>query len=477
VSVAAGDSTTLVFSGVADGTATYEITADGVALPDETFEIDCAGVPAVSASSECSATGGVVTLELSNTAPVGFKAVEFVVSGPGTPDGPTTVSVAAGDSTTLVFSGVADGTATYEITADGVALPDETFEIDCAGVGGATLARECVDNDGTVTITVSNTSPAGSALPVEFVVSGPGTATTPTTVSVAAGSSAQVVFTGVADGEVTYTVTADGVEIDSFTFEVECDDPGVPEVDGFVECTGLGGDVVLVLGNDGVPGKNLPITFRVTAPVGGEVADYTVDPGETVNVVFPNVPDGSYTIGVSVIDPATVTSAFLAQDAGFTPAAEISFDQELTVACTPIAEIECAEGGFDVILNNGGDTEVEMSVLKNGSVVETVTIPAFGGVVPVFVPAEEGETLSISVSVDGEVAITETITRDCDAPPPDVPPGPEVLGVTQAQPPAAVVTPAGALPYTGGEVMRTVLLGLGLALAGIGLVAFARRRA
>jgi LPXTG-motif cell wall-anchored protein len=75
------------------------------------------------------------------------------------------------------------------------------------------------------------------------------------------------------------------------------------------------------------------------------------------------------------------------------------------------------------------------------------------------------------------VAITETITRDCDAPPPDVPPGPEVLGVTQAQPPAAVVTPAGALPYTGGEVMRTVLLGLGLALAGIGLVAFARRRA
>ena len=438
------------------------------------FEIDCAGVPAVKGSAECSDTGGIVTLVLSNTAPAGNKAVEFVVSGPGTPDGPTTVSVAAGGSTTLTFTGVPEGTATYTITADGKALSDEVFEIDCEGVGGATLQRECVDNDGTVTITVTNTSAPGTALPVEFVVSGPGTPTTPTTVSVAAGDSTQVTFTGVADGEVTYTVTADGVEIFDDTFTIDCDDPGVPSVDGFVECTGLGGDVVLVLSNDGVPGKNDPITFRVTDPITEEPSDYTVDPGESVNVVFEAVPDGTYTIGITVVDPDAVLSTFLARDAGFTPAAEVTFDQELTVACQPIATIVCATDGLDVNLNNGGDTEVDMEVLKDGELVEAVTIPAFGGVVPVNVPAEEGEELSISVVVNGEVAITETITRDCEDPTTTTTtPEPEVLGVVQTP---TAVTPAGALPYTGGEVLRTVLLGLGLGLAGFGLVVMARRR-
>ena len=167
------------------------------------------------------------------------------------------------------------------------------------------------------------------------------------------------------------------------------------------------------------------------------------------------VADGTYTVGVTV------------------PSAEVTFDQELTVDCQPIATIVCATDGLDVNLNNGGDTEVDMAVLKNGQLVEAVTLPAFGGVVPVNVPAEEGEELSISVVVDGEVAITETITRDCENPPPPTTPEPEVLGVVQTP---TVVTPAGALPYTGGEVLRTVLLGLGLGVAGFALVVAARRR-
>ncbi len=194
VEVAVGATKTESFSGLNDGTYTVPITAQypGGPLTDKTITglvVDCDGVPQVSSSSICTADGGVVSLVLSNTAPVGNKAVEFKVSGPGTGGGPTTVSVAAGSSTTLTFGGLADGTATYTITADGVLLADQVLEIDCAGVGGATLERACVDNDGTVTITVTNTSAPGTALPVEFVVSGPGTPTGPTTVSVAAGDS------------------------------------------------------------------------------------------------------------------------------------------------------------------------------------------------------------------------------------------------------------------------------------------------
>ena len=197
----------------------------GGPLTDKTITglvVDCDGVPQVSSSSICTADGGVVSLVLSNTAPVEQgRRVQGERSGDRR--GPTTVSVAAGSSTTLTFGGLADGTATYTITADGVLLADQVLEIDCAGVGGATLERACVDNDGTVTITVTNTSAPGTALPVEFVVSGPGTPTGPTTVSVAAGDSTQVTFTGVTDGEVTYTVTADGVEILDDTFTIDCD--------------------------------------------------------------------------------------------------------------------------------------------------------------------------------------------------------------------------------------------------------------
>ncbi|MCU0311985.1 MAG: hypothetical protein MUE36_13695 [Acidimicrobiales bacterium] len=129
VVVAVDETDEVSFTAVPDGT--YEVpvsvTYPGGEPIDKTITgvvVACDGVPVVQGSAECSTTGGVVTLTLSNDAPAGGKSVEFVVSGPGTPDGPTTVSVAAGDSTTLVFSGVADGTATYEITRRGVARRD-----------------------------------------------------------------------------------------------------------------------------------------------------------------------------------------------------------------------------------------------------------------------------------------------------------------------------------------------------------------
>ena len=166
VEVAVGATKTESFPGLSDGTYTVPITAQypGGPLLDKTISgltVDCDGVPQVSSSSICTADGGVVSLVLSNTAPAGNKAVEFVVSGPGTPDGPTTVSVAAGGSTTLKFSGVADGTATYEITADGEPLADQVLQIDCAGVPAVKGSAECTADGGVVTLELSNTATEG----------------------------------------------------------------------------------------------------------------------------------------------------------------------------------------------------------------------------------------------------------------------------------------------------------------------------
>jgi hypothetical protein len=467
--VAAGGSVDVTFPNLPDGSATFKVTADGKAQADQTLTVNCSGVPDVESSSVCSATGGIVTLVLTNTAPVGNKPVEFVVSGPGTPDGPTTVSVAAGSSKTLKFTGVADGTATYTVTADGKALEDQVLDIDCAGVGAATVAKECVDNDGKVIITLTNESEAGKALPIEFVVKEGDEVLFEG--SVAAGASKEVVLDGVPDGPHTYTVTADGKPLTTLDIVVECDDPGIPVVDGSVECTALGGDITITLENDGVPGKNLPVTFRVTDPRDDTFQDVTVDPGQTKTVTLPGFEDGEVTIPVVVVNGL---EEFAGVASASRPAAEVNLDQTVDVACQPVATIECAASGLLVTVRNGGDVEAEFTVLKNGTVVDTVTVPAFGGTVPVNVPADEGETLTISVEIDGVEAFTQTTTRDCEPPPPPPPTQPEVLGAIQT--PASPVTTTAALPYTGGEVLRTLLLGLGLGLVGFALVGVARRR-
>jgi len=254
---------------------------------------------------------------------------------------------------------------------------------------------------------------------------------------------------------------------------VDCDDPGVPVVDSSVACTALGGDVTILLINDGAPGKNLPVTFRVTDPRDGTTQDVTVDPGQTKPVVLPAFEDGSYTIPVDVVHGLEAVGVL----AVGRQVADVSFDQQVNVACQPVATFACATGGQQVTLRNGGGVDALMGVRKNGQPVgQPVLVKAFGGTAPVLVPMNEDETATIAVTIDGIVASSQTTTQDCLPPPPTPTTAPpEVLGVTQT-PAAVVVTPGGALPYTGLEVARTVLVALGLLLAGTWLAVAAKRR-
>jgi len=466
--VAAGQSQDVVFNNVPDGQQTYKVAADGKALSDVVLTVNCAGTPTVDKAVECTTTGGKVTLTLSNTAPVNFKPVTFVVTPPT--GAPVQEVVAAGQSTTVVFNDVPDGVQSYQVTADGKALAGQTVTVNCSGVGSATVAKECTDNDGTVIITLSNTGP-NPGKPVKFVVTPPTGPLVERTV--AAGQSTEVKFSGIADGSYTYDVTADEEPLADLKITVDCDDPGVPVVDSSVACTALGGDVTILLINDGAPGKNLPVTFRVTDPRDGTTQDVTVDPGQTKPVVLPAFEDGSYTIPVDVVHGLEAVGVL----AVGRQVADVSFDQQVNVACQPVATFACATGGQQVTLRNGGGVDALMGVRKNGQPVgQPVLVKAFGGTAPVLVPMNEDETATIAVTIDGIVASSQTTTQDCLPPPPTPTTAPpEVLGVTQT-PAAVVVTPGGALPYTGLEVARTVLVALGLLLAGTWLAVAAKRR-
>ncbi|MCD9624550.1 Cys-Gln thioester bond-forming surface protein [Rhabdothermincola salaria] len=460
--VAAGQQEVVTFADVADGVHAYPVSADGEDM-DQTVTVDCdgPGTPVIEDSVECVDFDGTVTLTLKNTGTPGkAKPVAYVVRDL---DGEIAWAgnVAPGAEHVVTFDGIADGTWTFPVLADGE--PDDvTVTVDCDGPGTAqvTSAVECADNDGTVTLTLANTGTPGKAKPVAYVVrdldgeiAWEG--------DVAAGDEKLVTFESVPDGTHTYPVTADGEDVDQ-TVTVACDAPGIPEVDSVVECTAAGGEVTIVLGNEGVDAKNLPITYRVTDPRDGTSQDVTVEPGESLEVVYDDVADGEYTFGVDVIEGDEVVE---------------SFDQTVTVLCAEPEvlgiSVECAEGGVVVVLGNPGTNPTEMTVRKGDTVIATEVV-APGDEVRVLVPMEEGETATITVSDGDEVLSSQTITLDCEDPaPPTTPSTAQVAGVTQTP---TAVSPTGALPYTGGDVVRTLGLGLLLAAAGFGLVLATRRR-
>jgi LPXTG-motif cell wall-anchored protein len=312
-----------------------------------------------------------------------------------------------------------------------------------------------VGNDGKVVITLTNTGEPGKVLPVRFVVEEGDTTIVDELVE--AGIPEQVVLDDLSDGSHTFTVTADGEPLPDLVVDVRCDAPGIPVVDSGVECTADGGQVTLTLGNDGASGTNLPVEFTVTDPRTGEVTTVTVAADDTETVVLEGFLDGTWTIPVTADGEA--------------------LDQTVTVRCAdPQVEgiaLGCAEGGFVVRVGNDGTNPTTMTFLKGSSVVEEVVVDP-DSTVEVLIPMVEGETADITV-LDGDEVLTEqTVTMDCiDPTTTTTTPSAEVRGSVQTAPP---VTPAGALPYTGGDVLRLVALGLGLALAGAGLVVAVRRR-
>jgi FtsP/CotA-like multicopper oxidase with cupredoxin domain len=286
--VPAGGSDTVVLGSLPDGTWTIPVTADGEPF-DQRVTVDCdrPGVPDVDVSQSCVDFDGTVVVTLANTG--GDLPVAFVVTDPVTGE-ETTKVVDPGGTATVSFAGLPDGTFTVAITADGTPL-DQVVVVACdrPGAPAVDAGQSCTAQGGEVTVTLANTTPAGEGEPIEFVVTDP-TGGPGRTVTVEAGTSAEVVFDGLADGGYTIDVTADGTPWGRIVVEVDCRRPEVLGV--LVECVEDGGEV-LVLSNDG------PTPVELTVLVDGEPLTTVVVPGDDVAaVVIPVGEDESVQVTV-----------------------------------------------------------------------------------------------------------------------------------------------------------------------------------
>jgi uncharacterized repeat protein (TIGR01451 family)/LPXTG-motif cell wall-anchored protein len=214
--VVSGGSQLVTFSGIADGQHFVKISVVGPPVIDKTqnFSVDCdQPMPAVTNTATCVNGDGQVVVTLTNT---GGEAVVFNVTNPTT-NVVEPVTVNANSSATRTFGGFADGTHTIVVEV-GTTNYSQTFTVDCDHPApGASSTVVCSDNDGTVTITLTNTGTEA----VVFHVTNPITQAIED-VAVGSGGSETVSYGGFSDGSYTVTISAQGQDY-SQTFSVDCD--------------------------------------------------------------------------------------------------------------------------------------------------------------------------------------------------------------------------------------------------------------
>lgn len=179
--------------------------------------------------------------------------------------------------------------------------------------------------------------------------------------------------------------------------------PPVPSGELLAECGSWSAPVsVAPLGQHQVADPE-SVTFQVMegATVLGEV---TLEPGE--DAVLPGTFDegsGDHDI-VLLVAGAEMDTATVETDCEAAPAAEIGD--------------VCAVDGIEVLLSNPDAPSAEFSVYSGEELVETVELSGTTEPYVVLVPADEGDTVDITVMVTGQRAplLAAEITRDCEPP-------------------------------------------------------------
>lgn len=356
VVVAANGSTTRTFAGFTDGVHTVAITADGKNL-SVTFTITCDLAPDFSYTQSCVNGNGQVELTLANNGD-DVNAV-FVVDS-------ITHTLTPGQTKVVTVGNLTDGLHTIAITLNDVDK-SVTVSVDCdrPGEPAVEIAKTCVDEDGSVTVTLKN---VGGELPLTFTVNGAQHV-------VNANSTKDVVVSGLLDGTRTITITQGNTDF-SRQIEIDCDlAPTVDHTQQCVEGTNgrSDGEVAITLHNNG---DDVSVTFSVDG------TNVTVGPKASKVVTISELADGEHTIPLSVGD--------------------LNFDVTVTVDCD-----HPGEGAFDVVAT---------CVDFDGTVV--VHLTATGGELPVvFVldgtttSVDPNETVSVTFSglADGPYSFTLSI--------------------------------------------------------------------
>lgn len=218
VDVPSGGSHTVTIAGLTDGQHVISVTADGKHM-DQTVSTQCdhPGTPSATATDDCTATGGLVTVTLSNTAPAGSaEPVTFVVTNPVT-QAQTTVTVAAGASTTVELADIPDGSYEVAVTADGKALPSIAVTVDCQQPTVKSISISCTEGGAIVTLGNDGKTPVALTVSVDGVDQ--------TSVTVPAGSTITVTVKLTEDQPTVITVKDEKTVVDEQTVTLDCQHP------------------------------------------------------------------------------------------------------------------------------------------------------------------------------------------------------------------------------------------------------------
>ena len=410
VPVAANTTVTHPVAAAEDSTFTLTITSAGMDPFSQEITRNCdLPDPSVGTINACAAGG--ISVQLIND---GDDDVVFTVNGVDVPVGPDT-------TLTHVVTAAEDSTTPLAITAPGMDPFNQDVTRNCdepdPSVGAV---NECAT--GGITVGLVN----GGADEATFTVNG-------TDVTVPANQTVTHPVAVDEDSTITLTITSAGMDPFSQQITRDCLTPN-PRVTDDPVCAA--GGIAMNLNNENG-------TDEAVFTVNG--IDITVPAGEIVQHLITVAEDATIHI--------TVTSG-----------AQLVFDQDVTRNCVePAASIvhTCTTTGTTITLTNPGSESIDLTIIRNGNTVETVTLAAGSTVQRSYTMAED-ETSRFRVTGPNFDSGVQNITRDCV----------EVLGtrITRSS------TGATSLARTGVMTAELVMAGLLLVSVGALLLVGSRRR-
>jgi hypothetical protein len=470
VTVPGAGSVTKIYAMAEDETATYSVTAPGLAKVSTTLTKDCQK-PAAAISADCT-DGFTVVLSNGGSQPVAFTITR--------PDGSTeTVSLAGVAPAVSRRYPLSEGqTATVSVSAPSMTTVSKTTTPDCQKPD-AGISANCTDG---AVIVLSN---QGGLTPVTFTVKKGDTVVETKTVE--SGDPYLLRLPLQEDETATFSVSAAGFATLTGPVTNNCQNPAATVT------SSCAGGVVVTMTNTGAES---PVQFRLLQNDGAPVV-VTVEGGGTEIRTFP-LDDEPVTFEVSAGGMASVKKVVAEDCPAPTTTTTTAGESPTTtvMGAVPVAVLDhsCDASGAVATLTNRGGSAVVFTVTRNGSGVESVSVDGGKTISRTYVVGED-ESVAFLVSAPGMTVVQTAFTHDCD------PFETEVLGVQLVNPdvddsagstggtgggvattttaPAPAEKPkatgSGNLPFTGANSMHVLFFAAALATVGVAFLVIGRR--
>jgi uncharacterized repeat protein (TIGR01451 family)/LPXTG-motif cell wall-anchored protein len=260
---------------------------------------------------------------------------------------------------------------------------------DCGSKPAVSSKWECVNGDGVIVVTFTNSASVFGS-PVDFIVSSPITET----VTVAPGGTEQRTYGPLPDGPATVAITVNGNN-QSQTQTIDCDQPD-PRASYTSECVNGQGVVTINLANVGSEGTTFTVTFL------GQTTNVDIPAGGSKTLSFDNLADGDYPLNVTAGGKTLISESVVVDCRQPEPKATYT--------------VECVGDNGKVVftLVNTGTEGTTFKVEFNGTTQEVRVEP--GETKTIVVEGLADGTYPAAVTAYGKTLIYDNITIKCDRP-------------------------------------------------------------